>query len=95
MKFIASLLILLATVAVAHCFFDNAQIQEELTGMKHSSYWPSNCVTSEIIPLEARNFYESLTDGDRKVLQNVLSKSSTYDNVSQVLQDLRNGSSTL
>jgi hypothetical protein len=63
-----------------HGFFNTAQMQEEL---------------NEIIPSEARNFYESLNDTDRKVLQNVLSKSSTYENVSQVLSDLKNGSKPL
>lgn len=50
---------------------------------------------SGIVPLEAKKFYNNLTSEDKKVLQKTLSKSFTYTNVSEVLTDLRNGSSTL
>lgn len=53
------------------------------------------CVLLEFIPLEVKNFYESLNNDDRAVLQRVLSKASQYQNLSEVLQDVRNGSSTL
>lgn len=50
---------------------------------------------TEIVPLEAKQFYEGLTTDDKAVLQTVLSKGSTYNDVGEVLNDLRNGSSTL
>ncbi|KAI6177267.1 Fatty-acid and retinol-binding protein 7 [Aphelenchoides bicaudatus] len=49
----------------------------------------------EFIPLEVKKFYEGLNTEDRAVLQKVLSKASQYQNLSEVLHDLRNGSSTL
>ncbi|KAI6239083.1 Fatty-acid and retinol-binding protein 7 [Aphelenchoides fujianensis] len=49
----------------------------------------------EIIPKEIKSFYETLNEDDRSVLQKVLGKSSQYGNLSEVLTDLRNGSSTL
>uniref|UniRef100_A0A915CTT8 Uncharacterized protein n=1 Tax=Ditylenchus dipsaci TaxID=166011 RepID=A0A915CTT8_9BILA len=49
----------------------------------------------EIVPVEAKQFYESLTGEDKQVLQKVLSKSTSYTSVREVLADLRNGSTTL
>jgi hypothetical protein len=50
---------------------------------------------AEIIPLEVKQFYETLNNDDKAVLQRVLSKASEYQNLSEVLHDLKNGSSTL
>lgn len=49
----------------------------------------------EFVPLEVKKFYEGLNSEDRVVLQKVLTKASQYQNLSEVLHDLRNGSSTL
>ncbi|KAI1721113.1 nematode fatty acid retinoid binding protein (Gp-FAR-1) domain-containing protein [Ditylenchus destructor] len=48
-----------------------------------------------IVPVEAKQFYESLTSTDKQVLQKVLSKADNYTSVKEVLLDLRNGSTTL
>lgn len=47
------------------------------------------------MPQDIRTFYEGLSQEDRHVLQNVAAKASTYNNVSEVLADLKNGSATL
>lgn len=49
----------------------------------------------EFVPLETRKFFDELTEHDKAVLKNVLSNSASYSNVSQLLQYLRNESSTL
>nr|AMQ99048.1 fatty acid and retinol binding protein 2 [Heterodera avenae] len=49
----------------------------------------------EVVPVEAADFFDRLTGRDKQVLRQVLAKADTYQNTSQVLQDLRNGSSTL
>ncbi|KAI6215387.1 Fatty-acid and retinol-binding protein 7 [Aphelenchoides besseyi] len=61
-------------------FFINSEVGKEM---------------EEIVPKEVKTFYESLNEDDRSVLQQVLGKTSQYTNLSEVLTDLRNGSSTL
>ncbi|KAI6188520.1 Fatty-acid and retinol-binding protein 7 [Aphelenchoides besseyi] len=61
-------------------FFINSEVGKEM---------------EEIVPKEVKTFYESLDEDDRSVLQQVLGKTSQYTNLSEVLTDLRNGSSTL
>ena len=40
---------------------------------------------SEVIPLEARDFYENLTSTDRQVLEKVLTKAPKYASFGEVL----------
>uniref|UniRef100_A0A1I7ST76 Fatty-acid and retinol-binding protein 1 n=1 Tax=Bursaphelenchus xylophilus TaxID=6326 RepID=A0A1I7ST76_BURXY len=64
----------------AYAFFDYGEVDNQV---------------SEIVPKEVKTFYDGLTTEDRAVLKKVLSKGSTYNNVSEVLNDLKNGSSSL
>ncbi|KAI3410175.1 hypothetical protein GPALN_006533 [Globodera pallida] len=49
----------------------------------------------EVVPVEALDFYNQLTGRDKQVLRKVLAKADSYTSTSEVLKDLRNGSSTL
>jgi len=49
----------------------------------------------EIVPVEAMQFFQSLTSQDKEVLKNVLSKGSSYTSVRDLLADLRMNSTTL
>ncbi|KAL3117108.1 hypothetical protein niasHT_007511 [Heterodera trifolii] len=49
----------------------------------------------EVVPEEAADFFDQLTGRDKQVLREVLAKADTYQSTGEVLQDLRNGSSTL
>uniref|UniRef100_A0A183CEQ5 DUF4476 domain-containing protein n=1 Tax=Globodera pallida TaxID=36090 RepID=A0A183CEQ5_GLOPA len=49
----------------------------------------------EVVPVEALDFYNQLTGQDKQVLRKVLAKADSYTSTSEVLKDLRNGSSTL
>lgn len=49
----------------------------------------------EIVPVEAKQFYESLDISDKEVLQKVLNKSSQYSSIGDVLKDVRGNSTKL
>uniref|UniRef100_A0A914HVN8 Fatty-acid and retinol-binding protein 1 n=1 Tax=Globodera rostochiensis TaxID=31243 RepID=A0A914HVN8_GLORO len=49
----------------------------------------------EVVPVEASDFYDQLTGRDKQVLRKVLAKADSYTSTSELLEDLRNGSSTL
>jgi hypothetical protein len=90
-------LLFLALFTVGSTFLlDSGDVGSEVEGRNfklHKLQTVSKCL--EFIPLEVKKFYEGLNSEDRVVLKKVLSKASQYQNLSEVLYDLRNGSSTL
>jgi TRAP-type C4-dicarboxylate transport system substrate-binding protein len=54
-----------------------------------------NYIFLELIPAEAKKFFNSLTAEDRNVLKDISNKSSQYSTVDDVLNELKTRSSTL
>ncbi|CAD5215668.1 unnamed protein product [Bursaphelenchus okinawaensis] len=77
---VISLSLLVLFYNQAYAFFDYGDVDNQV---------------SEIVPKEVKTFYDGLTTEDRAVLKKVLSKGSTYSNVSEVLNDIKNGSQSL
>ncbi|TKR67053.1 hypothetical protein L596_023263 [Steinernema carpocapsae] len=88
---------LLAVAASAFPVFDVNKIPAEIKGeaSEASQYSPNSESISEVIPVEVRDFYKSLTAEDKAVLKELAAKAKDFTTEEQAIEALKEKSESL